>query len=283
MIENLMFSIIVAIYKAESYLEKCICSILTQSYTNFELILVNDGSPDKSKEICEKYALKDKRIKVISQENGGQTLARNNGIRVSKGQYICFVDSDDWVEKNWLEEVYQTIENDSPDIVCYKYIQEYSDKSVLVADGREVGLYTKKKLQEKIYPRMFYDASKPYYTFGVRPVLWNKVYKRKLIFENQLNVDPRIRIGEDAVCVYPCFLEANRIYFLQLALYHYRVNANSITKTFDRECLKKTRILDENMNEVINTNIHYIGEQLNSYLVYMYLCAITNECRIPDS
>lgn len=114
---NSLISIIVAIYKVEEYLPKCIESILTQTYNNFELILVNDGSPDNSLDICNKYALKDNRIKVLSKENGGQSTARNYALDVAKGEYIGFIDGDDWIVPEMYQTLYDVLILEKADIV----------------------------------------------------------------------------------------------------------------------------------------------------------------------
>lgn len=111
-----LISVIVPVYKAEKYIERCICSILRQTFQNIEVILVDDGSPDKSGEICDMWALKDKRIKVIHQKNAGAGAARNAGLRVAKGEYIGFVDSDDWIEPQMYEVMYNAIEKYSADV-----------------------------------------------------------------------------------------------------------------------------------------------------------------------
>ena len=111
-----LISVIVPVYKAEKYIERCICSILRQTFQNIEVILVDDGSPDKSGEICDMWALKDKRIKVIHQKNEGAGAARNAGLRVAKGEYIGFVDSDDWIEPQMYEVMYNAIEKYSADV-----------------------------------------------------------------------------------------------------------------------------------------------------------------------
>lgn len=111
-----LISVIIPVYKAEKYIERCIFSILRQTYQNIEVILVDDGSPDKSGEICDMWALKDKRIKVIHQKNAGAGAARNAGLRVAKGEYIGFVDSDDWIEPQMYEVMYNAIEKYSADV-----------------------------------------------------------------------------------------------------------------------------------------------------------------------
>lgn len=114
-------SIIVPVYKAEPYLRKCIDSILNQTFKDFELILVDDGSPDRCGEICDEYALKDSRIKIIHKENSGRSSARNVGLDIAQGEYIGFVDSDDWIEPDMYEVLYSKAKIESADIIALNY------------------------------------------------------------------------------------------------------------------------------------------------------------------
>lgn len=182
-------SVIVPVYKVENVLHYCIDSILNQTYKNFELILVDDGSPDDSGKICDKYAKKDNRIKVIHKENGGVSSARNCGIDAAKGKYICFVDSDDYVNKNYLEILIRT-KSEHPEfdnIWCYfQTVTDYDSMvgNLIVDDNKNI--YSVKDimtLHEK-----WLDAG---------PVC--KLYDRKTILENGLTFDSNLSLGEDLI------------------------------------------------------------------------------------
>lgn len=182
-------SVIVPVYKVENVLHYCIDSILNQTYKNFELILVDDGSPDDSGKICDKYAKKDNRIKVIHKENGGVSSARNCGIDAAKGKYICFVDSDDYVNKNYLEILIRT-KSEHPEfdnIWCYfQTVTDYDSTvgNLIVDDNKNI--YSVKDimtLHEK-----WLDAG---------PVC--KLYDRKTILENGLTFDSNLSLGEDLI------------------------------------------------------------------------------------
>ena len=121
---NDLISVILPIYKVEKYLKKCIESILTQTYKNLDIILVDDGSPDKCGEIIEEFRKKDKRIRTIHQNNGGLSAARNNGIKIANGKYIVCIDSDDWIEKDMIEVLYKNIVNTNSDISICEFIEE---------------------------------------------------------------------------------------------------------------------------------------------------------------
>ena len=127
--EGLKISVIVPIYKSEEYLDKCVNSLLTQTYENLEIILVDDGSPDGCGKKCDFYAKFDKRILVIHQKNGGAAVARNTGLNLASGEYVYFMDSDDWLELNAFEIIAQKITSTQVDILRFNYVREYENYS----------------------------------------------------------------------------------------------------------------------------------------------------------
>lgn len=185
-------SIIVPVYRAEKVLHYCIDSILNQKFTDFELILVDDGSPDSSGKICDEYAEKDMRVRVIHKQNGGVSSARNIGIEAARGEYICFVDSDDYLESNYLKELIETKRKypDFDNIWCGFYtVRDYykNKKETVVAE------------KDKNYS--FYNLS------GIMDLCekwfvqmpWNKLYKTKTIVENSIVFPPELSLGEDYI------------------------------------------------------------------------------------
>ena len=138
----MIYSVIVPIYKVEKYLEKCITSILNQSFTDFELILVDDGSPDSCPQICDNFALKDSRIRVIHKKNGGLVSARNIGIQAAKGDYICYVDGDDWIHKDMLSEIYKdSIQKYSPDMIIFGIVKLFANRKEEIFTDLDDGIY----------------------------------------------------------------------------------------------------------------------------------------------
>jgi len=223
----MLFSVIVPIYKVENYLPKCVESILNQTFNDFELILVDDGSPDGSGQLCDEYAKKDSRIKVVHKENGGLISARKAGVRIAKGKYVVAVDGDDWVSENLLQEMQKILNEREIDIVCFDHYKATQKENICVRCVFEEGYYDKKALEEKVYPRLLRDKN----GFRFPPNIWGKAFKRELYVKYQDQVDERIRIGEDECVTFPCVYKAENLFVLHKCLYFYRQNENSMTKT----------------------------------------------------
>ena len=214
---SMELSIIVPVYKVEKQLEQCIRSILNQSFTNFELILVDDGSPDKCGEICDEYEKKDKRIKVIHKKNGGLSDARNAGLDIAKGKYIGFVDSDDIIHPEMYERMYNFINKYNVDIVqCkfkkFKSIEDINKLSNI--NNTNIEYYTSK---EAIMDMI--DNNK------INVNTWNKLYKREL-FENERF--PKGKIHEDEFLTYKLIYKSNKVAYINEELYYYYQNDNGI-------------------------------------------------------
>lgn len=211
-----LISIIIPIYKTEPYLRRCLNSIISQTYTNLEIILVDDGSPDKSFKICSEYAAKDKRIQIIRKKNGGLSDARNAGLDRCKGDFISFVDSDDWVEKRYVEKLFTLLTTTKADISIGNFIRT-NKTSILLPKGT---------IQAKIfYPKQAIICC----THGRRPTFvtsWSKLYKKEL-FDNL-----RFPVGkyhEDEFTTYLLFYKSKSIAYTSQVLYYYYSRESSIT------------------------------------------------------
>lgn len=226
-----MISVIVPIYNVSQYLNKCIESICRQTYKDLEIILVDDGSDDGSEKICDSYLQKDARIVVIHKENGGLVSARKAGLAASHGRYIAYVDGDDWIEHTMYEKLLKCLlESDSDVSMCGRY-EDTGAYAKPVYHGAEQGTYKKEQMIESIYPRMI--VNEVFFKWGIFPGVWDKLFKRECLEKFQMKVDERIRMGEDAVCTYPCLLNVESIYVLHECLYHYRQTTNSMVKQID--------------------------------------------------
>lgn len=225
----MLFSVIVPIYNIEKYIRRCIDSVLLQSFTDFELILVDDGSPDRCGAICDEYAKKDERIKVIHKENGGLVSARQAGIKLASGDYIFHLDGDDAVLPDALESAYKIICDTDADIVSFSYKCSINGKiGDSVEDLVDEGLYHKKEIEQHISPKLLSDKNMNHIFY----FLWGKAIKRELATKHQLVVNPAISLGEDLSCIVPCFLEAETVYMSKKAIYLYTIRNDSISTDF---------------------------------------------------
>lgn len=229
--ENLKYSIIVPIYKVEDYLNECINSLINQSYRNIEIILVDDGSPDNCPKICDEYAKKDKRIKVVHKTNGGLVNARKAGCSEITGNYVFSVDGDDYISLNAVAKVNEIIEKYQCDIVCFGYYTGVDFKKI-VLNGVDGGFYTKDMIINNIYPSLIESEKGKYFPNNIV----NKVFKKEIYIKEQQMVDDSVKIGEDLACTKPIIAKVNSLYVLNDCLYYYRVNVNSMTK--DRKPFK---------------------------------------------
>lgn len=260
-------SIIVPIYNAEKYLENCINSIINQSYYNMQIVLVNDGSTDKSGSICEKYASNDDRILYIEKKNGGLVSARKAGVLNADGDYIGWVDADDWVEANYFESMVNAQNETAADIVCAAHFHDIAENSEKIVGTILAGTYDKKDL----LPQMLYGGS--FFEFGIQPHVWNKLFKREILMKTQLKVDDRIVYGEDTAVTYPSILKADKVCITDIAGYHYVQRQSTISKN---KCLyekERLTLLMEHLKQQFN--IEGISEilmpQLYQYKKYVLL------------
>lgn len=190
MTKNKTVSIIIPIYNAEITIEKCINSIISQSYSSIEIILVNDGSTDKSLEICNEYASNDNRIIVLNKENGGVSSARNAGVKCARGKYCCFVDSDDWIESDHIMNMVNEIE--MTDCVIVGYYRETEQRNIIC------------KLQPQIYhlKNMQDESICPLFVAGFIHPCWNKLFKTDIIKSNNITFNTNIHLSEDSLFLF---------------------------------------------------------------------------------
>ena len=216
---NPVISVIVPIYKVEEYLSRCIDSIINQTYKNLEIILVDDGSPDNCPKICDDYAKKDNRIKVIHKENGGLSDARNAGVRASTGEYIVFVDSDDWIELSMLDTLYNLLADNRCDVASCGIRMVWEDnrpsKLLFPFEGCHILEGTEYILDCLISNKYLVQT------------VWNKIYKANII----KNIDfPKGKINEDEYWSWQVIAKTNRVVCLDIALYNYAQRDGSIMR-----------------------------------------------------
>ena len=227
MMKNPLVSVLVPVYNIERYIGLCLESIIRQTYANLEIIVVDDGSTDRSGEICDLYALKDSRIKVIHKENGGLVSARKAAINVASGEYIGYVDGDDWIGEGFYSALLSAIQQTDSDAVIAGFSRELFSKTARIENALPIGIYEGKSL-EKLYSSMIsYDD---FFRHGVTTYLWNKLFRAEIIKDCQISVDERISIGEDGAAVYPALLKCKRICITDNCSYHYRQREDSMLK-----------------------------------------------------
>lgn len=237
-----MISIIVPVYNVEAYLKQCLDSIRTQTYKNFEVILVDDGSTDLCGKICDDYSKQDGRFKVVHKKNGGLMDAWKNGLEYANSDLIMFVDSDDWVEKNILEILYNEYLQTMADIVCCSFFHSFKDKEIADDHNVKPGYYDKKKMESNIFPVLINDGVP--LSRGVRICRWAKLIKKELLIRNLFWTDNQITIGEDLNIMFPVIMEASSIDILpKQYLYHYRANDASIMKRVSPDMFSKVELL----------------------------------------
>jgi glycosyltransferase involved in cell wall biosynthesis len=229
---NIQLSIIVPIFNVENYLIQCIESLLAQTFTFLEIVLVNDGSTDNSLQICEFFRDNDSRIKLVNKENGGVVSARKAGLRVATGKYIGFVDGDDWVEPKFCEKLMFYAEKYCVDIVIGGHKEEVEGVvTEVLFNNFEEGYYNDAQIQKEIIPQLIFKNG--FSNFGVYSYVWNKVFKKTLIESILKNLNDKINIAEDAAISYPAILNSKNIYIAHTAEYRYRQRTDSMVKTTD--------------------------------------------------
>lgn len=222
-----MISIVVPIYNVENYLVQCIDSILAQTYRNMEIILVDDGSTDSSGRICDEYREKDKRIQVIHKCNGGLMSAWKAGAKISTGEYIGFVDSDDWIDSDMYQKLFYVANSTNAEIVVCGWIRESTGKSEKEKIYLKEGLYQKDDIKSKIIPKMINFG--PMLERFLAPNRVTKLFKTELIKSNMEFFDERVSVGEDMLSSFACVFDCESLYIMSSFYpYHYRLNEQSI-------------------------------------------------------
>lgn len=218
-----MVSVIVPIYNVAPYLRECIDSIINQTYQDMQIILVDDGSEDDGGAIADIYGKVDHRITVLHKKNGGLVSARKYGIQAAIGKYVLCVDGDDSILPNLVQDMVEVMEKEKADIVTSGYIDDKGKHFDVIPTG----IYQSHESRKILYANML--ATKDFYSFGILPFLWGKLFKREMLKKAQLDVDDRISVGEDVSCTYCALLQAKKIIITSICGYQYRNREGSMT------------------------------------------------------
>ena len=265
-IENFKLSVIIPVYNVQRYLRECLKSIINQTYKNLEIICINDGSTDKSLEILKEFEKIDKRIKIFSQINKGVSSARNKGIELSTGQYITFVDSDDYLNLNVYKNSMNNIINNDIDVLSFD--MKSTNKKL-----------KRKKMHRKIY---FNDNFKAMSDRGIYPSICNKIFRKKLITDYNIRFKEELYFGEDDLFRLMSFVVAKKISLLPNEYYIYRIRKNSSSKKLNKEKylinnIKRFKFLIQFFNEhkINNKNDYLIEFALG--ITYKFIIKMKNK------
>jgi len=229
------FSIIIPMYNSEKYIKRCIESVINQTYKNIEIILVNDGSTDNTFNLCEDIRRKDSRVILINKENAGVSAARNEGLNIAKGEYIFFLDSDDWIELNSIELLNKIVIQNESDLVIYNTPRKISEE-----------LYIKEKKDlNKILPDLI--------TTELINAPWGKLYKNSLIRENNIRFSEDINIAEDFLFNIKYFININSMYLCDNNIYNFdKSNGESLSRRYNPQKYNQLMIINNKISKLLS-------------------------------
>jgi len=270
-------SVVVPVYNVEAYLHQCIDSIKNQTFKDLEIILINDGSTDSSGKICDEYSNLDSRIRVLHQENAGVSAARNSGIALASGDYITFVDSDDWLDKNMYEEMCKITESSQVDLVMCDFKNIKQDLTEEISSNIRKGFYAKQQLVNEIYPTLLVTEH-----FGAIPIVsaCRCIFKRSLFTEirREIKFDANLRYSEDYLFMADVVVNANTFYYLKGSYaYNYRQYEESRSKKFQPVWWENLLYLNNELSKLLNDNKEYdFSRQIKLQLLHSVLFVLNS-------
>lgn len=266
-------SVIVPIYKVEKYLRECVDSIIGETKSDFELVLVDDGSPDNCGKICDEYAEKDKRITVIHKQNGGLISAWKAGVRAAEGKFLMFVDGDDWVERSLVDEAMKIIAKKREDVDLVQF--EFCNKNALSdLSYREVDV-------SSVYPVMMYYKG---YTKVIVNSRCAKLFKKDILLSILDDIDDSIEIGEDKLTTFSYLLKCKKVAFYNYKCYYHRMNYDSMTNKYAVALYEKTDRLFNNLKKnIAKYNVGFdFSEQICKEKAMYATAILSNEYKSCD-
>lgn len=272
-------SIIIPVYNAENFLIDCLNSLVNQSYKNIEIILVDDGSNDNSKKIIQSYMANDSRIVGYFRENSGVSSARNFGIKHSKGEYIAFVDADDWVDLNAFEETINQFNRTNCDVVLFSFIKVFNSTNripeILPFLSEEV-LDKNRIYNDLILNLISYDDETKESIMGA---IWRCVFKANLLKQNEILFDAEMHYAEDLIFCLNAFSNCNSISILNKPFYHYRFNTSSVTAQYKSDHFDRQLFVYDKIKELFkNNNDEVLNDRINIMMLRYIVNGITHIC-----
>ncbi|WP_026509840.1 MULTISPECIES: glycosyltransferase family 2 protein [unclassified Butyrivibrio] len=279
---NKEVSVIIPVYNIREYIGGCIESVINQTYRDMEIILVDDGASDGSGEICDEYAAKDERIRVIHKENGGLISAWSEGVKAANGRYALFIDGDDWVETNMIEELlkYVSKEPGIREIISSNYIIEKKNEKRKATQGLAPGVYENEAL-DSVRKRLLGEENRP-----VTMSRCMKLISRELILDNLHYLNFNLRMAEDVNITLPCLLDADRLTVVEDGyFYHYRTVGESMSHGHDKRLLADIKMIYKTFLDIMkDKGVSNAVEQMDREYVRLLFLVMKSELRInaPD-
>ncbi len=278
--EKYKVSVIVPVYNTKKYLAQCVDTLVHQTYENLEILLVDDGSTDGSGELCDGFARGDKRIRAVHKENGGLVSAWKRGVRESSGEYLCFVDSDDWADLCMIADMAKHLSGVSGEIIAGNYVIEREDgSSQYVWQALPAGEYDRAAIEREVIPNLL-GREHRYVTVS----RCMKLISRELIAENMKYSDEKVIMGEDMTVMLPGLIDCKRLVATDGAHYHYRYVTESMVHKYDRNLYDNIRLLREIFFRVVSDK--FTGDELlerhrqvEQEYIFFLLLALKNEAR----
>lgn len=275
-----LVSFVVPVYNVESYVEQCILSILAQDISDYELILINDGSKDQSARICEKYAKENENISYILQDNQGVSVARNQGLSSAKGKWICFVDGDDWVEPQLVSNIAK-LQDDIYDVMFFGY---HTDKCSKLEDkvnnALDATVFTEVDFTHLQMGILNQGDSRVKKYCHIEGTPWAKLYRRDFLMQNQLQFTPGVRKGQDGLFNMKAYGLAKSGLYSKQIIYNYRINQESVCRRYNGNISQYSRHLVEEYGKLLKQiNKQELNELFEYFVVRQFMyCILLDYC-----
>lgn len=276
-------SIIVPVYNVEQYLHRGIESLLNQTLKDIEIILIDDGSKDNSGRICEEYSKTDKRIKFVSKINGGVSSARNEGIRISTGEYVAFMDPDDWVEPDMYENMYNQAKSTNSDSAICNYYVDNKDKYAINSMPIQADLLEGDSINQLLIRQMI--SGKDLESEYIMGSVWRIIVKNEVLEKNKIRFNTNIHLMEDFLFCIEVFLKSNKIFIDKNPYYHYIKNSNSAMTKYRASIYDEHKTVFYELRDILIKNNLYKNMELQMNLRYinMHISSIVNEVNVSST